>query len=217
MPPPPARQGPAQRTRIAVASRIRKGYRWDTFRQNTRPRGIANGANNCYRIATLQTLLHLPRFVNWVLDHCEPGKNWNCQPNDWNRVQPVGDRTLDLMRPHAADCISCLLKSLVQAYWGVHNLSPTGHPLPMTLKDPAIVRLNDMARRWVCRDPEGLDATVRSHNMELQDKGESPLAGTELDELKVQERRRNKNAQQCADEYLGNLLGGGVEQSFSAM
>lgn len=46
-------QSVAQRNNIAIASRSSKAYKWTTFRQNTRPRGLDNSRNDCYLHSTL--------------------------------------------------------------------------------------------------------------------------------------------------------------------
>jgi len=39
----------------------------------TAQRGMINHTTNlCYRLSLLQALLHLPIFVNWVLDYLHP-------------------------------------------------------------------------------------------------------------------------------------------------
>jgi hypothetical protein len=103
------RQSAAQRNNIAIANRISKKYRRTVFRLNTAPRGLINLRNDCYRNATLQTLTHLPRFVNWILDHGIPGRHWPCNPQDPNRgqTQPVNDAISNLMCPHYVGCTVC--------------------------------------------------------------------------------------------------------------
>jgi hypothetical protein len=220
MAPRPARQSPAQHTRIATANRINKGYKWKTNRKNTCPRGLVNAGNNCYRIAVLQTLLHLPRFVNWILEHRECGKHWDCRFDDLNRHQPIGDRLLFSMRPHAIGCIPCLLKSLIQAYWGIYKLrsSDSGMQYPQQLdhNDPAIIDLHRMAERWFCSDPDGLSDELKAKEERKIFEEKMPMTQKEKDTIRMIARLRNARAQQCADEFMRFVLDG-VEQSYTHM
>jgi hypothetical protein len=74
----------AQAARPSVANGISK--KWKIARQDKRPRGFVKEGNNCYRHGALQPLLHLPRFVNWILRHNKYGQNWPCHANDLNRT-----------------------------------------------------------------------------------------------------------------------------------
>jgi hypothetical protein len=78
------REGPDQATRRNVANGISKKSK--ISRQNKRHRGFVNDGNNYYRHGALQPLLHLPRFVNWILQHNKHGQNWPCHANDSNRT-----------------------------------------------------------------------------------------------------------------------------------
>jgi hypothetical protein len=59
-------------------------------------KGISNPGPLCYRISLLQTLLHQPKFVNWLLESHRPK---DC----------VSDRP--------DECVPCFLVHLVLAYW----------------------------------------------------------------------------------------------------
>lgn len=60
-------------------------------RQHRRSRGMSNGANLCYLNAVLQAFMHLPPFLNWVLQH-------------------------DALGCKTAHCLKCGLKRLAKAY-----------------------------------------------------------------------------------------------------
>ncbi|KAH7117771.1 hypothetical protein B0J11DRAFT_91271 [Dendryphion nanum] len=77
-----------------------------------RSRGFDNGGNWCYRNATLQILLHIPKFMNIVIDHNAPGPNGVI-----NNVCPLAQQ--------ARHCYTCRLKALIQEYWGPNNINAT--------------------------------------------------------------------------------------------
>ncbi|KAI9048108.1 hypothetical protein LZ554_007904 [Drepanopeziza brunnea f. sp. 'monogermtubi'] len=65
-------------------------------------RGMTNPGVLCYRLSLLQSLLHLPGFVNWVMDFLGPEQ---CVSN------------------HCSDCVSCSLHQLCVAYWSGASLA----------------------------------------------------------------------------------------------
>lgn len=217
MPPRPVRQSAAQRTRIATANRINKGYRWETSRQNIRPRGLMNNGNNCYRIGVIQTLLHLPRFVNWILEHRERGKHWQCLPTDQNLQQPKSDKDSFEMRPHATGCVPCLLRALIQAYWGVYKLTPpdVGEPQRLEQDDPAIIGLHRLAERWFCRNPDGWSNTLSAiDNARKNNNKKRPMTLKERDDKTKSARKDQEVGQQDADEFM-RFIFDGIEQSYA--
>ena len=84
-----ARQSVAQRRRQAIANGVSKSWAGVIIRTNRAPRGLFNGGNTCYKNAVLQNLLHLPRFVNWIMQHNQPRQAWPCQHGDPNRYPPA--------------------------------------------------------------------------------------------------------------------------------
>lgn len=107
--------------RVQISKRI--PVKWPITRRNKISRGLGRKRNECYRLSSLQTLLHLPKFMSWVLSH--PDCNLK-----------------------TSDCFICHLKTLIKAYWGRQNLDAQGVPLPFDVEDPVIAPIHRTARRW---------------------------------------------------------------------
>ena len=73
-------------------------------RPNEESRGIENFGNLCYQNAVLQTFMHQPPFLRWILTH-------HTETNPC----PV------------EDCVKCYVKQLVEDYWGEED--PTDYPI----------------------------------------------------------------------------------------
>ncbi|KAH8716953.1 hypothetical protein GQ44DRAFT_730286 [Phaeosphaeriaceae sp. PMI808] len=213
MVPPLPRQSHFQRRSVCIASGIRKTYKWNKFRQNTRPRGLQQSNNNCYRNSALQVLLHLPRFVNWIMEHNERGKHWDCRPDDPNMLQPAaGDINYHPGLPTATGCVPCLMKTLIQNYWGVHNLSATGEPMELVSDDPAVLGLEQMARRWFSYPQPNFRNIMRVLDNGLEQRGLPPLAEQAKTSMEIDSRIANQVSQQCVYEY-SQFIFAGIEQS----
>lgn len=65
----------AHKRRVATANAINKVYKRSYNRRNTKPRGLVNPGNYCYRNAVLQALAHLPRLINWIMEHSPAKKD----------------------------------------------------------------------------------------------------------------------------------------------
>ncbi|KAL6708319.1 hypothetical protein ACN47E_003243 [Coniothyrium glycines] len=218
------RQHHLDRDRERVASRISKDiWQFRVTRPSTFPRGIVNPGNFCYRNSALQPLLHLPRFLNWILQHAEDGQNWPCRPKDPDLSLPDdaaadynGDN-LTRLGDKATGCVACLLKQLVQWYWGPQEGDDDRMPKPKEIhyKDDAISHLHGLANRWYCEDPDtwtdqkqdmikaakeqvGTNANAIAQALEaLQPR---------LVNLRKTLRLRNMSDQQDSDGYLQKLL-----------
>lgn len=216
VPRPLPREDLLQCRRRNVANRISKT--WKINRQSKRPRGFQNRAVDCYRIGALQPLLHLPRFVNWILQHNERRQNWPCGPNDENRVPEDDPITQEILaeraetlgaeedgQPLFTGCVPCLLKLLILEYWGNTSIGPGDgnppfQPLYFPFDHPATLRLHMLADRWFCVDPEG-------HYDFIHD-GDNDFTYTEEEEyaLTKQARIRNMQNQQDSDEFQQRLI-----------
>ncbi|CAI6324684.1 unnamed protein product [Periconia digitata] len=94
-----------------VAGTFRKS--WPIRRRWKRSMRIANNTGvACYQNSAIQSLMHLPKFVNWILTH-------NQQDNGGNIDWPC-DRSGELRT-----CVACVLKNLALVYWMNRNLRPT--------------------------------------------------------------------------------------------
>jgi hypothetical protein len=194
---PPARQSAAQRNRSAVASGISKACRWKIERKSRRPRGLTNGGNTCYRNSVLQTLLHMPKFMNWIMQHNEPLQNWPCgtAPADPNQALPVrwaNEPAIRALGAQGMGCVPCLLKELIRGYWGnVFLHSMTGDPLPLPNNHICWHHLHQLSRRWFYRDPPDILGDVSGQ----------------------QQRVWQMDSQQDADEYMRLILDG-IENTY---
>lgn len=66
----------------------------DPDRPNQDSRGIETNGSTCYQVSVLQTVLHQPPFLRWILNH-----------------------HTDEAPCAFAKCISCDVKQLVEGYW----------------------------------------------------------------------------------------------------
>jgi hypothetical protein len=157
----------------------------------------------CGRLATLQMLLHLPKFMNWVSEHTGPnGGVWPCNTSlDAHGIAKdmnlPNDREVDrIVEEEAEDsfhCIACLMKALIQVYWKNKNDRSTPAKCkeklrkldPLDSTDHPMASIHAMATRWrVVQTQEGILTN------------------------KVREERRDElNRQASADEFLTRFIG----------
>ncbi|KAI9815726.1 MAG: hypothetical protein M1827_002122 [Pycnora praestabilis] len=84
---------PAQAHRNATTQHV--SSQWGRQREaGLRPQGMRNPGVLCYRNSSLQALMHIPKFVNWL-------------EQDHN----------DLRQCHIQNCLACSLRTLCGAYW----------------------------------------------------------------------------------------------------
>lgn len=111
-----------------IASRIKKD--WPITRNSKRTRGLERQGMSCFRLSGMQGLLHLPKFLNWILSH-----NSSITDRDGTRIQfpcrplkEVGQAIADSARYAGAspiklkDCPACVVKRFVEEYWGQTDL-----------------------------------------------------------------------------------------------
>lgn len=203
----PKSQTLSQPERRSIAQSLPKD--WPISRENRRPRGLDNTLkNNCYRHAALQNLLHLPRFLNWIRKHNEPGSHWPCLPTDPNRSlnqKEKKDPILVEMGREALGCVPCLLKKLVIEYWGnkLINDDADKAPRPFKWNNPAIRLLHRFTERKFCFEPYGT-----SDNCVGMDEAEAQVYSQDA-------RKQNMVAQQEAAEFIFMILDG-IETSIDS-
>jgi len=125
----------SQRCKDRHATRILSD--WPIARPNKASRGIhrIRDNNECFRLAAIQSLLHLPKFMNWILTHNENG-NFPCHP--------------DIMKRHSAHenwqgvCAACSFKKLIRRYWGNGKLCADGQPRPLAGNHVDIRRIHTL-------------------------------------------------------------------------
>ncbi|KAF2128974.1 cysteine proteinase [Dothidotthia symphoricarpi CBS 119687] len=198
-PPPlhlPRRLQPGNPRRV-IADRIRKS--WPITRSDKRPRGLRSSGVSCYVNSTLQTLLHLPKFCNWILEHCDDrrGVDWPCHAGDPNRQLPLyqnNDPLILKCGDGIRKCVPCLLKALVQTYWGNDG------PWVLPHDTPPLGPLNYMTKRWFCKLP----GAFKGGN-------EADDAARRLAEETYEGRKARENdaeGHQDADEFMRAVLNG---------
>ena len=66
------------------------------------------------------------------------------------------------------DCVPCLLKNLILAYWGEddQDKSGSGNPSLFQHEHPAMLPVHKMAERYFCCDPGGAQAILYSEKNE---------------------------------------------------
>jgi uncharacterized UBP type Zn finger protein len=205
-----ARQSAAQRERIAVAKRISKLWTARITRQSRLPRGLRNGGNTCYRNSVLQTLLHLPKFVNWIMQHNEHGQKWPCRPTDPNQSLPprwVGEPAIKAMGLEATGCVPCLFKRLVVCYWGNDHIKNNGELDALCVKNMCWYRLHRLAERWFYRDPPDIDEILNSEENRFKTEAQKTV-------IKQRLRAGHMHGQQDADEYMRFILDG-IENTYN--
>lgn len=198
-----------QRERRRIALGLKND--WPITRQSRRPRGLLNPLSNCYPHAALQNLLHLPRFLNWINKHNEPGANWPCRVADPNCIlsaRELSDPLIKEMGSEAMGCVPCLLKILIKAYWGVmHRYDRESGQLKLVsaieLDHPAICRLHRLTERWFCTEPEGT-----SNNWAKRLKKHPEDGDAEKQVYFRDARKQNMKAMQDFDEFIGKIFAG---------
>ncbi|PSN67843.1 cysteine proteinase [Corynespora cassiicola Philippines] len=134
---------------------------WPIKRGNVRPRGLENGGNYCFRNAALQALLHLPKFINFVLTHNEVDArgivSWPCNSNDPNLDTSQSGED-ELSNEDQLVCVACAMKHLIQEYWGderVNKNKPYGDGKPGHLPngEGSLLPIHRLAQRWYTPRP----------------------------------------------------------------
>jgi hypothetical protein len=193
--------------------RIVKGISnaWRISRRNRRPRGLKNKLNNCYRHALLQSLLHLPRFLNWIRQHREKGRDWPCNTEHSKSLYQVKKNAFSDVVEEAnakltTGCVPCLLKDLIAAYWGTDEADKedNGDLAVFRHHHDTMLPIHMFAERFFCRQPDDHDLVLEENFNRSQ---------AYKDELTRKACESNKVAQQDAQELMSRLLGWGCEES----
>lgn len=124
-------------------------------------------------------------------------------PTDPNRFlhldgKAKDDPLLKEMGDEATGCIPCLLKTLINAYWGdvLIDTDEDQTPLPFLWDNSAIHRLHRLTERKYCCEPEGTSDRCRG------------LSKEEAKTRMQNARRENMVAQQDAEEFMALILDG---------
>ncbi|KAF1917976.1 hypothetical protein BDU57DRAFT_528474 [Ampelomyces quisqualis] len=212
----PARQSAEQRRRDAAASKITGLCKWRISRQNRRPRGLSNVNETCYQNAALQMLLHLPKFIAWIMQHNAPGQNWPCAAAtmDSNQAPPPkysNEPAIKKLGAEGMGCVPCLLKDLIRGYWGDALLdAATGEPDALPPNHVCWHRLHQLARRWNYREPYNLPEILAGARKKMRRK----LTAAETLKYTQEARAENMDSQQDSDEFFRTILDG-IEKTYA--
>lgn len=208
---PAPTQTSAQRANRRIIKSISNA--WRISRQSKRPRGLENIRNNCYRHALLQNLLHLPRFLNWIHQHNMKGRNWPCNTEHSSSLHQVETSVFSDLVEKAndnliKDCVPCLLKDLVVAYWGPDegDKEASNNMAVFSHDHDAMLPIHRFAERYFCCRPADHDEILGAgHN--------SKKSQVEKNNLTRSLCISNMTRQQDAQEFMTMLLGKGCELS----
>jgi hypothetical protein len=158
---PPAPVGltaphPRQTLKNNVARQIKN--RWPITRKNRASRGLIRAGNTCFRLSGLQALLHLPKFLQWILSHNNTEKGrvvFPCRSLTeimarLSARMTVGCGESSEDEETLPQCPACAVKALAQCYWGHENLDSSGEPMPLCVSHPliaAVHSIDDALRR----------------------------------------------------------------------
>ena len=207
------RETPDQRARRLRATRL--NGTWPNTRSSPRPRGLRRSGAACYRISALQMLTHLPKFVNWIMEHNEDGQDWPCNPTDPNLRLPhlrEKDKVLTQLmdRGMILGCVLCRLKESFRDYWGDASTVHGNLPTSFSGDRASIARLDRMSEKWKCervwwRAGEG---QTKADVMKLDETDDEFVLRLHDEETSAARDRRYAAAvgQQCAAEYIDILL-----------
>ncbi|CBX96883.1 hypothetical protein LEMA_P100140.1 [Plenodomus lingam JN3] len=116
----PAATTPNQTARQCASDRIAKrGLKksWPITRRSRATRGLSRVGNTCFMLSGLQALLHLPKFLNWILSHNTA--RFPCRPL-WEVGKALAAKFMrweaEALNVHA--CPACVVKRFVEEYWG---------------------------------------------------------------------------------------------------
>ncbi|KAF2793517.1 cysteine proteinase [Melanomma pulvis-pyrius CBS 109.77] len=134
---------PAQIQKDRHAVKISNKWPIPRTRRIKESRGIHRDGNSCYQLASLQALLHLRKFMNWILTH-------NVQMDEGIQ-NPCDDGAL-----LAYSCVACLIKRLIFKYWGLHKLDTAGHPVALPTHDMDMKAMEAVADHWYLPEGSGM-------------------------------------------------------------
>jgi hypothetical protein len=160
----------AQRRKDAAALRVERS--WPITRPSLRSRGLQRQGVTCYLLSGLQALLHMPRFLNWLLSHNSP------QPAPPNRFpcrrrlqveQALYTGEKAPKKSNLPGCPACIVKQFAQNYWGNVNLTADGAPRTWRSNHPDLAAIRALDRALYILTP-GASASGLQDPIEFQDR-----------------------------------------------
>jgi len=105
---------------LLQARRIAKiSKNWPNRAAGKKSQGLYNSGNYCYRRTVMQSLLHIPIFLNWLDGH-PPAKPPATQASAAQAVQPQNSSAKSRTHCKCIDpkgCLACALRRLSHRYW----------------------------------------------------------------------------------------------------
>lgn len=145
----------AQETKNKAARRV--GSTWPISRVSKQSRGLNRSGNTCYRMGGIQTLMHLPKFLNWILSHNVVQPNGQVKFQCRSPQDTMEEMKKSLMlnaddaftqtqkRPRPLrTCPACVTKQLVQSYWGNNDLASDGRPMAFGVSQTDMARIHEL-------------------------------------------------------------------------
>jgi hypothetical protein len=158
-----------QLAKNAAAKRIPNN--WPIPRnRGKRSRGLHRSDNTCFRLGGLQALLHLPKFLQWIISHnsihngvlifhAQLGAAMTLDGSgssdeEISNIDNLSEREMAKLEKELKDkeaekpgstltrCPACAVKALVQCYWGIQNLDAAGVPNALPLNNPELIRVH---------------------------------------------------------------------------
>lgn len=200
----------SQRARRLLGSGLDKT--WPNVRHSRRPRGLRNPDVYCYRNAALQVLMHLPKFINWIMQHNERTDgviDWPCHPDDPNRRLPEQqrkDKAVTSMKAEMINgCVPCRLKTLIRDYWGTSMVGSTPDQIPLAFPHdrPSVQPLHRLGERWNCQLPP-----PRRNEKAKDGETDAQFIARRLQRetaKQLKARVDRATGQSCADEFMGYI------------
>ena len=159
-------------------------------------------------------LTHMPKFVNWIMEHNEDGQNWPCNPNDPNLRYPhlrENDKVFTQLmnKDFILGCVLCRLKEFFRDYWSDASTTPQNHPTSFPDDRASIAPIHGLGEKWSCervwwRADEG---QMKADVMKLNETDDELVIRLHEETSQARDQRYAEAVgQHCADEYIDTLL-----------
>lgn len=135
---------PAQAAKDTAAGRINKD--WKITRRDKSSRGLRRKRVECYQLAGLQSLLHMPKFMNWIRSHNVVTRNDTVQYPCLEKKKVTKNK--NHVKYKKPICPACAMKGLINVYWGNYYIGADGGPEPLDHDSPALRKIHKLADSW---------------------------------------------------------------------
>jgi uncharacterized UBP type Zn finger protein len=125
---------PLNSARQVEVDRINRGIprTWPHRRQHqsNASRGMKQDDSECYRLAALQCILHMPKAMNWIMSH-----------NDGND----NGVAINQCAVSRGNCIACAMKRLIRRYWEDDSHATRPNPKSLSRSTSSLHRIHNLA------------------------------------------------------------------------